>query len=139
VERKGTSALTYKHAISDPLVLFERQRFYASAKSQGPGIHKVYTLAEKAGAPQLSLAKKVFDFVSSNPPAEDSPHYLAEYMRDTILSQIPRKTRYDDSFWCCLLYLLDKNNVPNCEIGGVLHSFIYKVYDDFDPQDVLDG
>lgn len=129
----------YKHALSDPQELISRQRFYASARSQGPGIRAVYELALQNSYPQLSLANKIADAVAASPPQDDSPISLARYMKEVILDLLPRKTRYDDMFWCCLLYLLDSKNVPNCEIGGVLHNFIYKVYDDFDPRDVLDG
>ena len=139
MERKGSSALTYKHALSDPTELLRRTSFYESAKDQGPGIATVYQLAKKNSLPQLQLAYDVARAVESSPPRHDSLPSLAQYMNSVVLSKIPRKTRYDDTFWCCLLHILDSNNVPNCEIGGNLHNFVYKVYDDFDPQDVLDG
>lgn len=129
---------SYKHAVSDPRVLLARMRFHASAMEQATGIHRVYELARNKNLPQLDLATKIADAISSAPPDEDSYGYLASYLRTHVLSQIPNPTRYDDTFWCCLLHLLDQQQVPECQIGGPLHEFIYRVYDDFDPQDVLE-
>lgn len=128
----------YLHSLSDPDELFHRREFYASAVDQAEGIHRVFELAQKQARPSLGLARKVASYCAGSPPKSDSRKYLVSYVKRNILSQVPRNTRYDDIFWCCLLHMLDAEDVPECYIGGPLHELIYQVYDDFDPADVLE-
>lgn len=129
--------ITYRHSLADPEELFRQQRFYASAVDQEPGIHRVYELATKNALPQVEEARSIAKGIASNPPKNDSPQFLAAYVKDTVVSKISGKTRYDDVFWCCLLHILDLEAVPNCSIGGPFHNLIYRIYDDFDPEDVI--
>jgi len=125
-----------RHALADPEELLRRRQFYASAIDQATGIHRVYELARRNAWPQLELAQKIAHHVASAPPRQDSRPALGSYVKENIVSKVPRKTRYDDVFWCCLLHILDAESVPECSIGGPLHELIYQVYDDFDPEDV---
>ena len=126
----------YRHALADPEELLRRRRFYASAIDQATGIHRVYELARRNNMPQLEQAQTLARHIAASPPRHDSPNALGSYVKENIVSKMPRKTRYDDVFWCCLLHILDAESVPECSIGGPLHELIYKVYDDFDPEDV---
>jgi hypothetical protein len=126
----------YRHALADPEELLRRQHFYASAIDQAAGIHRVFELARKNSLPALEQAQEVARGIAASPPRHDSQKALAHYLRENVISKIARKTRYDDVFWCCLLHILDAEGVPECTIGGPLHSLIYRVYDDFDPEDV---
>lgn len=126
----------FRHALANPEELIRRRRFYASAMDQAPGIHRVYEIARKKALPQLELAQKVSKRIAASPPQHDSAVALGTYVKENIISQIPRKTRYDDVFWCCLLHILDTEAVPGCTLGGPMHELVYKVYDDFDPEDV---
>ena len=125
-----------RHALADPEELLRRRQFYASAVDQAKGIHRVYELARQNAWPQLELAQSVARHIASSPPRQDSRHAIASYVKNNIVAKVPRKTRYDDVFWCCLLHILDAESVPECSIGGPLHELIYQVYDDFDPEDV---
>lgn len=128
----------YLHSISDPEELLQRREFYASASDQAEGIHRVFELAQNQARPSLDLAKKVAAHCIGTPPKNDRRRDLVSYVKRNILSLVPRNTRYDDIFWCCLLHILDAEDVPECYIGGPLHELIYQVYDDFDPADVLE-
>ncbi len=128
--------MQYRHALASPEELLKLQHFYASAIDQAPGIRRVYELARRGGFPQLEEARSIARDIAASPPRHNSPQSMANYIHKHVTSRISRKTRYDDVFWCCLLYLLDTGSVPECSIGGPFHSFIYHVYDDFDPEDV---
>lgn len=128
----------YRHALANPAELLRRREFYASAIDQAAGIHRVFDLAQARKLPQLDLAHKVAQGIAASPPSKDSIADMGNYVKKHVVSQIPRKTRYDDVFWCCLLHVLDAESVPECTIGGPFHELIYRVYDDFDPEDVLE-
>lgn len=117
-------------------VLEHHQYFYASAMEQSEGIHKVYERAAINSSASLELAKRAVSSVLAAPPKKDES--LVSYLNKIVLSGLPLKTQYDDVFWCCLLHLLDEKDIPDCAIGGQLHKVIYQVYDDFNPEDVLE-
>lgn len=125
-----------RHALADPEELLRRRQFYASAIDQAAGIHRVYELARRNNLPSLEEARSIARGIASAPPRHDSPQSMASYVKEHVISNISTKTRYDDVFWCCLLHILDAEDVPECTIGGPFHSLIYRVYDDFDPEDV---
>ena len=110
----------------------------SSAKDQADGIHRVYELAQAGKRPQLKAAWSAARAVLANPPESTASGFLARYIQDVVLYSLSKKIRYDDVFWCCLLYILNEKKVPNCSIGGPLHGVIYRVFDDFDPEDVLE-
>jgi len=127
---------SYTHALSNPEELLRRNDFYVVASAQSEAILRVYEAAKSKDSSQFNSAEEVADTIAMSPPATDSHASLANYVRDMVLSSVPLRMRYDDVFWSCLLYLLDHKEVPFCAIGGPFHKMIYKIYDDFDPNDV---
>lgn len=124
------------HPLSDPEEVLWRREILASAMSQAQGITRVFKLAHTNAWPQLDLAKRVARAMKKSPPRSTIKY--SDYLKKVVLPLIPSKTQYDDVFWSCLLHIASKSDIPGCHIGGPFHTYIYKVYDDFNPEDVLE-
>lgn len=110
--------------------------FYVEALVKESDLKRVFDQAKTKMSAQFTKAEEIADSMALSPPKTDAKPDLFKYIRDNVLVEIPNKLQYDDTFWSCLLYLLASKDVPLCSIGGPFHKMIYRVYDDFDPNDV---
>lgn len=129
---------SFVHTLANPKELLVHNSFYVEALAKTEDIERVFNQAKGKTSLQFSKAEEIADSIALDPPNSDKPSDLYQYMSAKVLSESPTRLRYDDTFWSCLLHLLDSKNVPLCSIGGPFHKMVYRVYDDFDPSDVTD-
>lgn len=98
------------------------------------------TVASNAKAekrPQFAKAKLLVSNISSNPPKGTSKADVWPYFKSRVLDDMPKRYRYDDVFWSCFLTLLYSSGVPQGVPGGIFDQLVFRVYDDFNPGDVV--
>ena len=128
-----------KHALADPNYLLEITAFYWDMvvdKGIDNKARNVHQWARSKAKPQMDTAQAVAALVRAEPPSATDFRGMREYFLAKVLSNIPKPFAHDDVFWCCFLTEIDNSDIPECSFGGPLHKMVYKVYDDFDPDDV---
>lgn len=131
---------SYKHALADPRYFLQITGFYWDTvidRNIGDSVRRVRNWAKRQGKPQVDTAHAIARLVAAAPPRFTSFNSVKKYFLDTVLSNIPKRYCYDDVFWCCFLAEIDDSGVPECSLGGPLHKMVYKIHDDFDPDDVV--
>jgi hypothetical protein len=129
----------YKHALANPRYFLEITGFYwdtVIVQDIGPRVTRVHRWAVENCKPQADTAEAVAKLVISSPPRFTSFDSVKKYFIDVVLSNLSRRERHDDVFWCCFLAELDSSGLPECSLGGPLHKMVYQVHDDFEPDDV---
>lgn len=128
-----------KHALADPNYLLEIVGFYWDSvidRGVDNKARSIHEWAISSHKPQADLARAIAGTVCGNPPAVSDFDGIRKYFLAKVLSKIPKKYVCDDVFWCCFLAEIDSSDIPECSFGGPIHKMVYKVYDDFNPDDV---